>query len=210
LAGKKTPAPVNLKRLYLVSLAVTLTTGIICIASLLKTNHRLDDIGRTVDPGFSWIDKATLRLGEAQSAFHRSIISPPHTGEGTGKFENLESELGTSELRLTPLFFKDFRNGLFRLEKLSLLAAATRDNGEWEELQIIARDVDRLSGELFTLLQNERSRLDEHLAAQRDTASGTIRITGFLLALSLILSVLIALGLYFNWKRFERAVLGME
>lgn len=210
MSGKKVPAPVNLKRLYVSLLTVTLTIGIISLVTLLKTSHELEVLVRTYSPGIAWIDETTLRLGETRSSFHRSITSLDNSADFSDPLAELSTGLEAGGQFLTSPFFQKFKDGVHRLEKLFALAAKALEHEEWEDLQVITRDVDRSSEALYALLEGERSKLHELFVLSEEAASRSLRITGIWLSLSLVISVLIAVRLYFNWKRFERSVLGID
>ena len=210
MSGKRVPAPVNLKRLYVSLLAVTLTIGIICLVSLLKTSRDFKSLVKTYSPGIAWIDEMTLRLGETQSSFHRYTTSPGHGAASSEPLTKLSTGLEAGDQYLASPLLQKFRNGVQRLEKLFALAAKALEYEEWEDLQVTTRDFDQSSETLFTLLEGERSKLNELFVLNEEAALRSLRITGIWLILSLVISVFIALGLYFNWKRFERAVLGIE
>ena len=76
IIGLRAPAPVNLRRLYLSLLAVTLTIGSISLITLLSLGGDLDDLAREHYRRSVWIDEMTARLGRARVTFHRSINSP--------------------------------------------------------------------------------------------------------------------------------------
>ena len=207
--SRSAPAPENLKRLYLSLLALTLTIGTISLITLLMIGGDLRELAGPPDPASAWIDEMTARLGQAQISFHRSINSPGRDGWPSGDLQSLEALSEKYQNSGEPAFHEEVKQGIYRLRRLSQLAAGALERGSWVDLQIIVKDADRSSEEIFSLLQGERTRLQESRSREERNISRVLRFAAVLLGLSLIASGFIAVAYYFNWKRFERKVLGI-
>jgi hypothetical protein len=209
LTGSQAPAPVNLKRLYLCLLAVTLIIGSISLVSLLKIRSSIDELATVHDPRADWIDEMTSRLGKAQTSFHRLMNSSDHAALPNEDLDILIGELEKLDLAFSSSFSIEMKDGVYRVEGLVKLAEGAFELGRWEDLQIVMRDADQSLDKLFSLLHEERDELHQLLILKRGAILRTLWITGGLLSLSLVMCLLLAVGFYFNWKRFERAVLGI-
>ena len=210
LTGSQAPAPVNLKRLYLCLLAVTLIIGSVSLVSLLKIRGSIDELATVHDPRADWIDEMNSHLGKAQTSFHRLMNSSDRAALPNEDLDILIDELEKGDLTFSSSFSKEMKDGVYRIMGLAKLAAGAFELGKWEDLQIVIRDADQSLDKLFSLLQEERDELHQLLILKRGVIFRTLWITGLLLGLSLVTSLLLAVGFYFNWKRFERAVLGIK
>ena len=199
----------NLKRLYLCLLVVTLIIGSMSLVSLLKIRGSIDELATVHDPRADWIDEMTSRLGKAQTSFHRLMNSSDQTAFFSEDLDILMAELEKGDLTFSSSFSNEMKAGVYRVKELVKLATGALEIGKWEDLQIVLRDADQSLDNLFSLLHGEKETLYQSLILKRKAILRTVWITGLLLGLSLLISLLLALGFYFNWKRFERAVLGI-
>jgi hypothetical protein len=207
--GNRAPAAVNLKRLYLCLLAATLIIGTVSLVSLLKVRDSIDELARTSGTRIHWIDEMSSRLGKAQASFHRFINSSDQAHLPNDDLDGAIAELDTRNLIFSSAFSDEMRHGAYRFKGLVNLAAGALELGKWEDLQIIMRDTDRSLDKLFSLLDEEKENLHLAIALKKDATFRALRITGLLLGFSMLMSVLVTLGLYSNWRRLERAVLGL-
>lgn len=210
LTSRGAPAPVNLKRLYLSLIAVILTIVTPSLVTLLLIGSSLDDLAGTPCPGSLWVEEMTMRLRQAQVTFHRSINSPGHNLRRGESLPEMAALLEKYRPSGHPSFMSDMEEGIYRLERLSHLAAGALERGSWVDLQIIVKGADRSSEDLFSLLQEERTRLLGARTIQGREIFKKLRFTAILLGLSLIATGFITVAIYFNWRRLERKVLGIE
>lgn len=207
---RRTPAPVNLKRIYICLLALTLTIGVISLAALLKYDRSFDALAKTYDPARVWIEELLSTLSEARTSFHRSASPPDYQSWSSGDLGHLITELKRSDLPFEDSFLKEIEERALRMTVLSRLTGDMVHRGQWEELQIIIRDFDRTSDELYALLLKEKTKIRLTIQTQEMQSRKRLRLTSYILGLSLFMSVLLTIGFYVNWRRFEGTVLGLE
>ncbi|MDF1526397.1 MAG: hypothetical protein RRA15_07395 [bacterium] len=200
----------NLKRLYLCLLVVTLIIGSMSLISLLKIRGSIDALAEIHDPKADWIDEMTSLLGKAQTSFHRLMNSPDQAAFSSEDLDVLMAGLEKGDQTFSSSFSKEMKDGVYRFKELAKLAAGALEMGKWEDFQILMRDADQSLDKLFSLLHGEKEKVYQSVILKREAILKTVWITGLLLGLSLVICLLLAVGFYFNWKRFERAVLGLD
>jgi hypothetical protein len=206
----RAPAPVNLRRLYICLLILILTIGVISLAVLLKTSRSFDTMAKTYDPALTWIEDLHSTLTQARTSYQRSINPPYNRTWPSGDLNRLIEGMEKQDLPFEDSFFQDVKVSVRRMAGLFRLTQDMVQRRQWEEIQITVRDFDSTSGELLTILGTKKAEIRLAIDLEEMQIRKRLRLASFILSISLLLAVIITCGIYLNWRRLERTVLGID
>lgn len=208
MARTQAPAPIRLRRLYVALLTVSLLVSIISLAYLLQVKTRMGTVQREFEP----LLRTTADLSIRANAIHASFYKTLSQGGGDVQWTQELAALSTSMEAAFPggggLSTERARD-TGALGRLLAMALEARRLGQWEDLEIYQRQIDSTFASIRSSLEKSRMEIRRRMDNENDALGLMIMMLGGLFVLSLVAATIIAVGLYINWKRFERSVLGI-
>jgi len=214
--GKGESAPVKLRRLFFLFLSLSLLINVGSLLALIYTQ----DMALAIDQG---VQPALFRTGEFVSValearldlyrFLSDYTGPDELKGAVGRMQGGMGELlamrKNAVKAVPPAEFDQLADEVKKLGKLYELLVSTRASERFSEQNLLERQVEEASAQVLSQAQGMRERLKIEVQAESRRLGAILLVMRFVFLGSLAATLVIAVGMFFVWKRFEASFLGI-
>ncbi len=209
-------APVKLRHLFFVFLAITLFLNAGSVVALIRTQNMTLELDKGVQPVLYSAGEFVSVALEARLDLYRYLSD--YTGAEEFKAAVGRMQAGVEELRamrenaveIVPASeFDELNVGVRKLAKLYELLISTRASERFSEQNLLERQVEETSSQVLAQARGMRGRLKVAVAQESGRLRSILFVMRFVFLASLAASLVIAGGMYLVWKKFEASFLGI-
>jgi hypothetical protein len=209
-------APVKLRRLFFIFLAITLFLNAGSVVVLIWTQDMTLKLDKGVQPVLYCAGEFVSVALEARLDLYRYLSD--YSGAEEFKAAVVRMQGGAEELTalkenavaIVPAAEFDALGGEVRkLAKLYDLLIATRASERFSEQNLLERQVEDASLQVLAQAQGMRDRLKIAVARESERLRSILFAMRFVFIASLAASLVIAGGMYLVWQKFEASILGI-
>jgi hypothetical protein len=214
--AKGESAPAKLRRLFFIFLGLTLFLNAGSLVALMYTQNVILALDQGVQPALYRTGEFVSVALEARLDLYRFLsgyTGPEDLAVAVERMQagmNALQEMKGNAVRTVPPAEFDALGGEVRkLAKLYELIIATRTSERLAEQNLLERQLEETSSGVLTEAQGMRERLKIEVTRESGHVRTILLVGRFVFLAAMAASVLLAVGMFLMWKKFEASILGI-
>ncbi len=214
--GTAFSAPAKLRQLFVLLLVLTVLLNLGSFAALMRTQKSVLQLESEVQPVLYRMQEyvSTLQRSRLEVYRYLSDYTGPEkireAGESLGVgVAGLAATRGTASAILADEDLQALTDGAARLAKLYDLLVTTRSAERYSEQNLLQRQLEETAAAEQARADEVREKLRVRVSEESVALGRLLTTMRVVVLVSLAASLLIAMGMFYVWKRFEASILGI-